>query len=143
VWAVNPKNDNLDALGNFICQMVDRLCEDAQLPHRLKVADLPSDVPLSSQLRHNLILAVKEAVHNVIKHARASELSVSVDWDGQILTIGVEDNGCGVDPAKTGSGNGLANMQRRLESSGGSFSLRSTPGGGATVIFRTAIRPTG
>ena len=41
VWAVNPQNDNLDALGNYVCQMVDRLCDNAQLPRRLRVPSCP------------------------------------------------------------------------------------------------------
>lgn len=139
VWAVNPENDNLDALGNYVCQMVDNLCEKAQLPRRLRVAQLPSDVQVSSHVRHNLIMAVKEAVHNVIKHSKASELSVFVDWEGNTLSIRIQDNGSGLDPATNGNGNGLANMQRRLEQTGGSCSFQSEPGRGTTVVFRTGI----
>jgi signal transduction histidine kinase len=140
VWAVNPQNDNLDALGNYVCQTVDRLCDNAQLPRRLRVAELPSDVQVSSQLRHNLVLAVKEAVHNVIKHAKASELSVSVDWQAAMLTIRVQDNGCGMDAAAHSAGNGIANMRRRLESIGGDCSFHSEPGRGTTVVFRTKVQ---
>lgn len=139
VWAVNPENDNLDALGNYVCQMVDNLCDKAQLTRRLRVAELPRDVQVSSHVRHHLILAVKEAVHNVIKHAKASELSVYVDWDGTTLTIRVQDNGCGFNPATRGAGNGLANMQRRLEHAGGTCSFQSESGRGTTVVFRTNL----
>ena len=143
VWAVNPENDNLDALGNYICQMVDNLCDKAQLPHRLRVAELPRDVQVSSRVRHDLIMAVKEAVHNVIKHAKASELSVYVDWEGTTLTIRVQDNGCGMDPATRGAGSGLTNMQRRLEHTGGTCSFHSKPGQGTTVVFRSDIQSPG
>jgi signal transduction histidine kinase len=140
VWAVNPENDNLDALGNYVCQMVDNLCDRAQLPRRLRVAELPRDVQVSSHIRHNLIMAVKEAVHNVIKHAQASELSVFVDWEGNTLTIRLQDNGCGLDASTRGAGNGLANMERRLQNIGGTCSFESRPGGGTTVEFRASIQ---
>ena len=143
VWAVNPENDNLDALGNYICQMVDNLCDKAQLPHRLRVANLPRSLQVSSQVRHDLIMAVKEAVHNVIKHAKASELSVYVDWQETTLTIRVQDNGCGLDPAARGAGSGLANMRRRLEHAGGTCSFHSEPGHGTTVEFRANIQSPG
>jgi signal transduction histidine kinase len=139
VWAVNPENDNLDALGNYICQMVDNLCEKAQLPRRLRLAELPRDVQISSSVRHNLILGVKEAVHNVIKHAKASEVSVQVELEGQLLTIRVQDNGVGFSTANNHSGNGLANMERRLQQIGGNFSIDSEPGRGTTVCFRTRV----
>src|SRR4029078_6810005 len=74
VWAVNPENDNLDALGNYLCQMVHQLCEQAKLSCRLRVPELPRDVQVASQLRHNVILAVKEAINNIIKHASATEV---------------------------------------------------------------------
>jgi signal transduction histidine kinase len=140
VWAVNPENDNLDALGNFICQMVDNLCDKAQLPHRLRVADLPRSLQVSSHVRHDLSMAVKEAVNNVIKHAKASELSIYVDWEGTTLTIRVQDNGCGFDPATRSAGSGLENMQRRLEHIGGTCSFHSEPGHGTTVVFRADIQ---
>jgi signal transduction histidine kinase len=135
VWAVNPENDNLDALGNYICQMVDNLCEKAQLPRRLRVAELPRDVQISSSVRHNLILAVKEAVHNVIKHAKASELSVHVLLEGTKLTIRVQDDGVGFAPETNPSGNGLANMERRLQQIGGTCSIQGNPGKGTSVSF--------
>ncbi len=140
VWAVNPENDNLDALGNYVCQMVDNLCDKAQLPRRLHVAELPSDVQVSSHVRHNLIMAVKEAVHNVIKHAEASELSVRVDWERTTLTIRVQDNGRGLDHGNRPAGNGLANIHRRLEQVGGTCSINGDPGRGTTVVLRTQIR---
>jgi signal transduction histidine kinase len=143
VWAVNPENDNLDALGNYICQMVDNLCDKAQLHRRLRLAELPRDFQVSSHVRHNLIMAVKEAVHNAIKHAQASELSIYVDWEGTTLTIRVQDGGCGFDPAGSAAGHGLANMQRRLEHLGGTCSIQSERGRGTTVSFRVNLKPSG
>lgn len=141
VWAVNPENDNLDALGNYICQMVDNLCDKAQLRRRLRVAELPRDVQISSHIRHDLIMALKEAVHNAIKHANASELSVVVDWEAGRLTIRVQDDGIGFEPAKGVPGNGLANMRRRLERMGGACSITSEPGKGTAVSFCTSLKP--
>lgn len=143
VWAVNPENDNLDALGNYVCQMVDNLCDKAQLRRRLRVAELPRDFQVSSHVRHNLIMAVKEAVHNAIKHAKASELSVYVDWEGTTLTIRVQDAGCGFAPANSAAGHGLANMRRRLEHLGGNCTVQSQPGRGTTVSFRVDLKPPG
>jgi signal transduction histidine kinase len=140
VWTVNPENDNLDALGNYVCQMVDALCDKAQLRRRLRVAELPHDVQVSSHVRHNLILAVKEAVHNVIKHAKATELSVHMTFGGDLLTIRIQDDGCGFDRAGNGvGGHGLANMERRLEQIGGSCQIKSSPGQGTIANFCARI----
>jgi len=140
VWAVNPENDNLDALGNYLCQMINRLCEPAQLSCRLRVADLPRAIQVSSQTRHNVIMAAKEAVHNVIKHARATELTLDVAFAGQLLTVTIQDNGCGFQPDESRGGNGLTNMQRRLVDMGGTCQIQSHPGGGTKVIMQLPIR---
>ena len=140
VWAVNPENDNLDALGNFLCQMVNQLCDQRSLRCRLHVVELPSEIQISSATRHNVTMAVKEAVHNVIKHAKATELTVHIELSGRLLTIVVQDDGCGFDTTTESVGNGLTNMKRRLENIGGTCSVESQPGKGTKVKFRLALK---
>lgn len=140
VWAVNPENDNLDAMGNYLCQMVAGLCERSRLRCRFYVSDLPKDCPVSSQTRHNFSMVVKEAVHNVIKHAKASEIVVRVELIEEVLSISVSDDGCGFRASERTTGNGLTNMKRRLESIGGSCVIESEPGKGTTIHLRLTIR---
>jgi signal transduction histidine kinase len=141
VWAVNPENDNLDALGNYLCQMVNQLCEPSQCRCRFRMSDLPREVQVSSQTRHNISMAVKEAVHNVIKHAQASEVVMRVDLTGNLLSIMVQDDGCGFEPTGHYDGNGLNNMKRRLEDIGGTSFIERQPGKGTTVHFQLVIPP--
>jgi signal transduction histidine kinase len=141
VWAVNPENDNLEALGNYLCQMVKQLCEPTMLRCRFHVLDLPPDVQVSSQTRHNISLAVKEAVHNLIKHAKASEVTVRMAFAAGVLEVSVHDDGSGFQPAENIPGNGLSNMKQRLQNIGGSCLVESRPGQGTTVRLRLRIRP--
>ena len=144
VWAVNPENDNLDALGNYLCQMVNQHAEPAQLRCRFDVRDLPPNIQVSSHIRHNVTMAVKEAVHNVIKHARASELNMHVKFVGAVLTISLRDDGSGFQPTGEFSGNGLPNMQRRLaDIQAGSCKVKSSPGQGTTVALWLPLKPGG
>jgi signal transduction histidine kinase len=141
VWTVNPENDNLDALGNYLCQRTNELCAQAGLRCRLHVPRLPHQVGISSRVRHNLSMAVKEAVHNVIKHARASQISIHLTFVSMSLTVIIHDDGQGfhLDGAPPG-GNGLINMQRRLEDIGGRCVIESKPGEGTTVNLHLPIR---
>ena len=141
VWAVNPENDNLDALGNYICQMVNQLCERAPFRCRFHLPDLPREIEISSQIRHNISLVVKESVHNVIKHAKASEVKINVEFTGHLLTISVQDDGCGFQPPNNIAGNGLENMKRRMVDIGGSFSVESNPGHGTKIRLSLAVAP--
>jgi signal transduction histidine kinase len=141
VWAVNPENDNLETLGNYLCQMVKQLCEQTALRCRFHVQDLPHEVQVSSQTRHNISLAVKEAVHNIIKHARASEVTIRMAFTDGFLEVSVHDDGAGFQLAENIPGNGLSNMRSRLQNIGGSCRVETGPGKGTTIRLRLRINP--
>ncbi len=140
VWAVNPENDNLDAVGTFLCQKINELCTQAQLRCRLHVVDLPQNIQISSQARHNISMAVKEAVHNVVKHANASLLTVRVAFDDMLLTVCIEDDGRGFQASDAAAGHGLVNMKRRLQDIGGKCLVESTPGSGTIVRLEFGVK---
>lgn len=139
VWAVNPENDNLDALITYLCQMSNKYCSQAQLRCRLETPEAPPSIPFSSHVRHNLIMAVKEAVHNVIKHARATEVRLRITFEASALSISIHDDGCGFDPSACPPGNGLGNLKRRIQNIGGSFTIESGVGAGTTVTLRLPV----
>jgi signal transduction histidine kinase len=139
VWAVNPENDNLDAMVNYLCETFNEFCQQAQLRCRLNISDLPKNVEVSSRSRHNVSMAAKEAMHNVIKHASASQVTVRITFVESVLTISIQDNGRGFQPAGTSSGNGLVNMKRRMEDIGGACAIESRPGEGTIVHLRLLI----
>ncbi len=141
VWTVNPENDNLYALGNYIRQMADHFCEPAQLRYRLQVQDLPRDILVSSQIRHNIIMAVKESLHNVIKHSKAVEVIIQVTFQDAMLTINIKDDGCGFKPDLVPNGNGLENMKKRLDAVKGSCVIRSEAGKGTLICLSMPVRP--
>jgi signal transduction histidine kinase len=142
VWAVNPENDNLEAVGNYLRQRINNQCTQARLSCRLHVSPLPRHIEISSRVRHNISMAAREAMHNVIKHAQASQVTVHISFADMLLTVCVRDNGCGFDISANSTGHGLVNMKRRLEDIGGSCLIESSPGTGTTAQFRLLIRQT-
>jgi signal transduction histidine kinase len=139
VWAVNPENDNLEALGNYVCQMVKQLCENTSLRCRFYVRDLPAEVQVSSQSRHNISMAVKEAVHNILKHSNSPEIIIHMEFADGVLNVSVQDSGTGFESGTKRSGNGLSNMKQRLEKIGGTCTVESVPKQGTTVRMRLNI----
>jgi signal transduction histidine kinase len=133
VWAVSPENDHLDSLASYICQMANQMCAQAQLRCRLEIPDLPLEISVSSLIRHNLIMVVKEAIHNAVKHAEATEIRIKIWFEDRVLSIETFDNGKGFNPAAKLRGNGLGNIQRRLRDSGGRLAIESSPGSGTKV----------
>ncbi len=77
---------------------------------------------------------VQEALTNVVKHARASQADVLLQWQGERVVVVVEDDGVGFDPGSSLSGRlGLLGMQERAEMLGGSLAIESRPGAGTTI----------
>jgi signal transduction histidine kinase len=96
---------------------------------------------LSADLRHNLFLAAKEALTNIIKHARASEAWFRVNVTVSALELAIEDDGQGFGPASAAAGgDGLRNMRQRLAGIGGECRVESRPGAGTRVMLRLPWR---
>jgi signal transduction histidine kinase len=144
VWAVNPQNDMLEQVVSYIGHYAQEYFQETGIECEL---DIPAQLwphPLSSQLRHHLLLAVHEALTNVLKHSGATRSRIAIVCDTSALKITVSDNGNGFDllgsgPKTAGStaalGNGLRNMRQRLIDIGGDFSIKSGLGLGTTVCF--------
>jgi signal transduction histidine kinase len=141
VWAVNPENDNLEAIGHYLRQSINNQCTQAQLRCRLHISQLPRNIDISSRMRHNISMAATEAMHNVIKHAKATQVTVHMAFADMFLTVSIQDDGCGFDIPAQPSGHGLINMKRRLEDIGGSCVIETYPAKGTTVHFRLLVRP--
>ncbi|HUG09408.1 MAG TPA: two-component regulator propeller domain-containing protein [Opitutaceae bacterium] len=143
VWAVDPRHDTLDSLVDYMGRFAQEFLTTANLRCRL---DLPVEVPawpLTAEIRHNLFLAFKEALNNVVRHASASEVRISVMLHSEFFELVVKDNGRGfdkghseqADPDRLAAGNGLANMKKRLARIGGRCEISSESGAGTSVTF--------
>ncbi|MCI0537884.1 MAG: ATP-binding protein, partial [Verrucomicrobiales bacterium] len=145
VWTVHPGKDRLDQLAEFISQFALEYLGAAGVSLRIDFPEKLPPWPLSSQQRHDLFLAAKEALCNIVKHARATAVELRLRLDGPVWILEITDNGCGLanEPNRAGehlsncpSGrNGLENMRRRAESAGGELQIKSLPGQGTTVSF--------
>src|SRR6267154_3922568 len=133
VWAVNPKNDFLDNLADYIFEYVENFLGMTSIRFRVDVAEDVPHQPLSSAARHNLFLVVKEALNNVVKHSAATEVWVRAKTENRDLTFEIEDNGKGFEQQPDGLGNGLGNMEKRVKEVGGRFELESFPTNGTRI----------
>ncbi len=146
VWAVNPRHDTLDSLVTYLGRFAQSFLGAAGIRCRL---ELPLQVPplsLSAEVRHNVFLAFKEALHNALRHAHATEVRIGLEQQPGGFVLLVADNGQGFDrdartrgdstkaeTARFARGNGLGNMQRRLEEIGGRCDWETAPGEGTRV----------
>ncbi len=96
------------------------------------------ETSLSPLIETQAVRIVQEALTNVRKHARASQVRVNLRADGGFLTIGITDNGVGLTAERNGHF-GLQMMRERAESVGGSLDVISLPGQGTRVLARVPL----
>ena len=139
VWAVNPDNDTLDRFGSYLCRVAEGIFSNTPIRCRLNVPALLPALALPAAFRHHLLMAAKEALNNSLKHSAASEGVVSLAIDRHQLTLTIEDNGRGFDFATITTGNGLANLRRRMETIGGTCRFENPPSGGTRIVLSVQL----
>jgi signal transduction histidine kinase len=150
VWAVSPHHDTLDSLVTYLGKFAQDFLSVAKIRCRLDVPMQLPAWPLPAEMRHNLFLSFKEALNNVVKHAAATEVRISMTPAPSGFSLSVEDNGIGFNAAGTeaaakkssrlSAGNGLANMRKRMKTIGGECQIESVCGKGTRVKFTVKLK---
>jgi signal transduction histidine kinase len=139
VWTINPKNDTLDNLANYIFQYAQEYFQNTGVRCRMDLAPQLPHCPLSTEERHNIFMAVKEALNNVLKHSQATEVRISLAVERDSLRIIVTDDGCGFVMNGSHNGDGLNNMKERLARIGGRLDVQSKDNAGTRVEMEVSI----
>jgi len=141
VWTINPGNDRLDRVIGYLSRYVEEFLAPTNIQFRLELPESVPPINMSSQVRHELLLAVKEALNNAVRHSGAGEIALDIIFEKHVLNIILTDNGRGFDPAQKASvGDGLDNLKQRLRLIGGQCQIESAVGRG-TVVRITLSMP--
>jgi signal transduction histidine kinase len=137
VWALNERNDSLsDLLAYTRAYCVEYLSQNDIQSH-VETPDTIPNVFVSGDFRRNVYLTVKEALHNIVKHAQASKVEIYVETGKEIL-IRIRDNGRGFKEADIRPfSNGIDNMKKRIASLGGNLEIRVN--GGSTLMLKVPL----
>ncbi len=126
-----------------------QLCDDLRSTHGLEIRFEPPEKapPRGDSIAENALFRIaQEALTNVLRHAGARSARVRLEAERGWLTLVVEDDGRGFDPARIRSGPhgstglGLEGIRDRAFVLGGRFRLRSTPGSGTQLLVRVPAR---
>jgi signal transduction histidine kinase len=142
VWALNPRSGAIEDCINFMTQYAQQFLRESGLNCRLDIPDQIVEATVDARARHALLMAFKEALNNAVKHARATGLNVRFMVEGKMLSVSVEDKGCGIDVTVTESarrGHGVDVMRQRMHDCGGRFELTSRPAAGTTVLLAVPL----
>lgn len=113
VWSVDNRSDRL---GDLLLRMKDfaaQLLVPKNIEFEFTVHTHDDKVLLSPQVKQNLYLIYKEALHNIVKHAQAKHVSIRVDQSSRNIVVQVADDGIGFTEHENNKGNGLRSMRKR------------------------------
>jgi signal transduction histidine kinase len=142
LWAVNPQRDTLRDFAAYVCKYAQEFLKPTPIQCLFEVDSEMSAVAFDLPLRRSLLMAIKEALNNAVKHSGATELRLQIHWQDGRLVVVVQDNGKGFDlAAAKAERNGLTNMAQRMNDLGGRYRITSQPHQGCRVEFSIPLNP--
>ncbi len=142
VWTIDPRNDRLVTFAAFIRDLIGKQMADLDMKAEVQttIAKGDEEATIGPDLKREIVLLLREAMNNAIKHAAPQVFHVQLDLSCIRVLLNITDDGRGFDPhAAAGTGNGLANFRKRAERVGGTFTLESTIGKGTTIRFEAPL----
>ncbi|AQG78722.1 hypothetical protein AWR27_04865 [Spirosoma montaniterrae] len=140
VWSLNVNNDNLQSLVAYIRKFCADFLGEAGIQMIFSETIANPRQELKGIIRRNVYQSVKEAIHNVVKHAEASQVELAIATVENELHILIRDNGKGMTggPVESWS-NGLRNMRRNIETIKGQINW--SVNNGTQVRIQTPMTP--
>lgn len=140
VWAINPRNDNMETILNRMESFARPLLASQQIQFHFAYDASVKHLVLEMTKRKNFYLIFKESVNNAIKYAACKNIWVNIRYDHHELRLTVKDDGRGFDServkqANTLAGNGLQNMSLRAKEMKGKWVIDSHPETGTTITL--------
>ncbi|MFT3946126.1 MAG: 7TM diverse intracellular signaling domain-containing protein [Agriterribacter sp.] len=138
VWSLNHKNDNLPGMISYLREYAMNFMHQVGIDCNISVSEPVKYIHISSDARRHIFLAVKECLHNAIKHASPSIVNITFTI-AENLEINISDNGIGIEDVSFQSlkGNGMRNMKKRMDYLGGNIHVNNT--NGTSIIFSIPI----
>ena len=119
LWVVNSQRDTFDDFAAYVSKYAETYLQSTPIRGRFYLDDEMPDIPCDLGMRRNSLLAVKESLHNAVRHSEVSELELRICCLADSMVVTIEDNGKGFDPARADpQRNGLSNMRTRVAEPG-------------------------
>jgi signal transduction histidine kinase len=140
IWSMSNTNDSL---GNMVAYIRSYAIEYFENTGIVCNITLPNDLPnvyVIGEVRRNVFLVVKEALHNIIKHAKATEVNIELIRVADELMLYIQDDGVGIDIKNIRQfGNGLKNMKNRMNSMEIDFDITKNEKGTLITLHKKLV----
>jgi signal transduction histidine kinase len=129
IWSMSNSNDSLGNMIAYIRSYALEYIEDTGVTCKIDIPERLPNIQVIGTIRRNVFLVVKEALNNILKHAKATEVSITLVRVENSLTLYIQDNGTGINMDKLRQfGNGLKNMKKRMADIDVEFSIENKNG---------------
>ena len=138
VWAIRPERDGPADLAQRMRRFASDVLAPRQIALTFEAPEADKHLMLPPDVRREVFLVFKEAIHNVLKHAGATQVDVTLRVSGGEITLTVSDNGRGFagEDAGAAGGYGLTSLRGRAARIGGVLEVVSLPAHGTSVRLR-------
>jgi signal transduction histidine kinase len=142
VWDLRHADGSATAIGPILGNMTQQVSHEFGVPVECRVSGKPFDLDQSTA--HELLMVVREALHNAIRHGQPTRVHVDVGFEKKQFRVQVRDDGHGFDTAMASSQSnghyGLLGIQERTKRIGGVLILNSWPGSGTELTLSVPRR---
>jgi signal transduction histidine kinase len=138
VWAIDPHRDTPTHLAQRLRRLASDVLSARGIEVLFEMSD-PSQLRLGADVRREVFLIFKEALHNITRHAQATRVQIVLSITRHRLELVLQDDGCGFDVAGAPDGHGLRSMARRAQGLGGTLAVTSADGTGARLVVSVPL----
>ncbi|HJZ82269.1 MAG TPA: two-component regulator propeller domain-containing protein, partial [Pyrinomonadaceae bacterium] len=146
VWAIDPRRDDLSNVVSRIREFASGMLETNGIKWTFETPSELTKIKLGPDARRHIFLFFKEAINNIVRHAKAGTVSLEIRVAHNQLIGEVRDDGQGFVPGETEisgnghSGQGLGSMQRRVKQLRGTLAIKSSPGTGTELRLTIPLK---
>jgi signal transduction histidine kinase len=139
VWSIDPKNDSFEFLLLRMKGHAVKVLEAKGINYEIDIPAELSRLKLPLGFRRRFFLIFKEAINNIVRHAHAARVVLTMRRRDASLVMTIADDGNGFEQGENGQGNGLRNMRERAASLNGRLDISSSRGRGTTINLMAPI----
>lgn len=129
IWSMSSSNDSLGNMIAYIRSYALEYFENTGVNCKIVIPENLPNIEVIGEIRRNVFLVIKEALNNILKHAEATEVKITLKRNDNFLTLYIQDNGKGINLDDLRQfGNGLKNMKKRMNSIDIEFTVENKNG---------------
>lgn len=138
IWTVNPQRDSLRERVQRVRYFATEMCTSCDINLAFEANSAALDREANSEIRRDVFLIAKEAIHNAVRHSGCRRIEVRFSILAERLELDIADDGCGPRVGAS-DGNGLASMKQRAQALRGEIEWLAEPNGGTRVCLRMPL----